>query len=365
MSQPLSIPFYDPRKTYEENYAEGPFGAFANKKIFKQEGESQYDFLGQKIYLPFGIANGPLINGNFVKAALDKGFDIVEYKDVRSRKVKVNPFPNIIPLETNGDITLGAAERGLTQAKDYGQPLTITNSFGIPSMDPDVWQPDLTDAVSYAKKGQVVVGGIQGTVPETGGFAAYLEDFKTVARLLKETGVKIIELNLSCPNEGVANLLCFDYKRSTIVAETVKNELGNIPLLIKIAYFADNEILTKLIHGVGDIVQGISAINTIPAKVYKDRKHSVQALPGEGRLWSGTCGNGIKWAGLEMVKRLKKLREENSYTFVIEGVGGVTTPEDYFEYKEAGADGVMSATGAMWNSYLAQEIKQRVSSLQS
>jgi tRNA-dihydrouridine synthase len=34
------------------------------------------------------------------------------------------------------------------------------------------------------------------------------------------------------------------------------------------------------------------------------------------------------------------------------------TPQDYFDYRQAGADVVMSATGAMWNPYLAQEIKQ-------
>ncbi|MEK9161093.1 MAG: diguanylate cyclase, partial [Patescibacteria group bacterium] len=39
------------------------------------------------------------------------------------------------------------------------------------------------------------------------------------------------------------------------------------------------------------------------------------------------------------------------------GVGGVTRPEDYKEYRDAGADVVMSATGAMWNPYLAKEIK--------
>jgi dihydroorotate dehydrogenase (NAD+) catalytic subunit len=360
MSDQTLTPFYDPEKTYEDNFKDGPFGDFADGEVFKQSGEPHHDFLGQKVYLPFGIANGPLINGNFVKAALDKGFDIVEYKDVRSKKLTVNKFPNIIPLETKGDITLQTAEEGLIQAKDYGKPLTITNSFGIPSMDPDFWQPDITDAVNYAKKGQIVIGGIQGTVPESGGFDAYLKDFITVAKLLKETGVKIIELNLSCPNEGVGNLLCFDTQRSTIVVDKVKNELGNLPLIIKIAYFKDNETLNKLVKGVGNIVQGISAINTIPAKIYKDKDHTEQALPGEGRLWSGTCGNGIKWAGLEMVKCLVKLRGENNYSFSVEGVGGVTVPEDYFEYKKAGADAVMSATGAMWNPYLAQEIKKTI-----
>ena len=46
--------------------------------------------------------------------------------------------------------------------------------------------------------------------------------------------------------------------------------------------------------------------------------------------------------------------------FSITGVGGVMTPEDYLDYRSAGADVVMSATGAMWNPYLAEEIKASV-----
>ena len=61
-----------------------------------------------------------------------------------------------------------------------------------------------------------------------------------------------------------------------------------------------------------------------------------------------------------MTKRLKKLREKYNYSFSIIGVGGVMNPEDYFEYKDSGADCVMSATGAMWNPYLAQEIKKTI-----
>ena len=38
-------------------------------------------------------------------------------------------------------------------------------------------------------------------------------------------------------------------------------------------------------------------------------------------------------------------------------MGGVIRPEDYKAYREAGANAVMSATGAMWNARLAQDIK--------
>ena len=57
-----------------------------------------------------------------------------------------------------------------------------------------------------------------------------------------------------------------------------------------------------------------------------------------------------------MVEKLNKIREKENYKFAIVGVGGVVTPDDYFEYRKAGADLVQSATGAMFNQNLALEI---------
>src|SRR6266568_8032487 len=101
----LNPPFYDPEKTYEENFTDGPFGAFADGEIYEQKGKPQHDFLGQKVFLPFGIPAGPLINGAFVKAALDKGFDIPVYKTVRTRKYQCSPWPNVLAVKIDGDLT--------------------------------------------------------------------------------------------------------------------------------------------------------------------------------------------------------------------------------------------------------------------
>ncbi|MDO8270240.1 MAG: diguanylate cyclase, partial [Candidatus Levybacteria bacterium] len=100
---------------------------------------------------------------------------------------------------------------------------------------------------------------------------------------------------------------------------------------------------------------GISAINTLQAEIVD--KKGEQALPGKNRGRSGVCGATIKWAGIEMVKKLKAIKDDNNYNYSIEGVGGVTTPQDYLDYRNAGANSVMSATGAMWNPHLAQEVK--------
>ncbi len=364
----MPTPFYDPEKTYEENFEQGPFGAFCDGEILNEPkassaegfGELQYDFLGFKVNSPFGIAAGPLINGKFIKAALDKGFDIPIYKTVRTRKYPCHQWPNVVVIKIAGELTAEKMKHGVTVDKNNDKiPELITNSFGVPSRSPEFWQRDLSEAVRHAKNGQIVVGSFQGTTSGAGDIDAYVADFVLGAKLLKETGVKVMEINLSCPNEGSGNLLCFDTERTKRIVEAVKKEIGDTPLIAKIAYFSDTESLKSLVKEIGSLVQAFASVNTLPAVVLGvDGK---QALPGEGRLVSGLCGHAIKWAGLEMVKKLKKLQSELGLSYTIIGVGGVTMADDFFEYRDAGADAVMSATGAMWNPYLAKEIKERLS----
>ena len=353
----MKQPFYDPTLSYEENMSDGPFGEFADSvSIDRADYNPTYSFLGSKVYTPFGIPAGPLINARFVKAAFKKGFDICVYKTVRTRFLPCHPYPNVLAVQLEGDLTLEKAQGELIATSDYAAPLSITNSFGVPSLEPAEWQPDMKTAVEAAGEGQVMVGSFQGTKSTSGNPEDLIADYVLAARLVKETGAKILEANLSCPNEGTADLLCFDVDRVEIIARRIKEEIGNTPLLMKFAYFESNEHLERLVKQVGPIIDGFSAINTIPSSILNE--HGTQALPGEGRLRSGVCGAGIKWAGLDMVKRLARLREHLEMKFALVGVGGVMSVSDYKAYRQAGADAVMSATGAMWQPGLGKEIFQ-------
>lgn len=348
-------PFYDPTKSYKYNFDRGPFGLFSKKTSTPQKGKPTHSFLGHKVYLPFGIPAGPLLNSKFVTAAFKNNFDILTYKTVRTRKYKCHSHPNILSINIDGDLTLRKAKGSLKTGTTYQHPLSITNSFGVPSKDPDWWQKDMAKANKSAKRGQVMIGSFQGTADGSGKFENLLSDYVLAAKLVKQTGTPILEANLSCPNEGKSYLLCFDVERVRQISWAIKKEIGDTPLLLKLAYFETNAHLTKLIKAVGNIIDGFAAINTIPAKVIN--KKNEPALPGEGRLISGICGRSIQWAGLEMTSRLKQLREKLNMNFAIVGVGGVTLASDYNHYISNGADAVMSATGAMWNPILAEEIK--------
>lgn len=335
--------WYDPLKSYDDNYDSGPGQSLLSAETTARGG------------LPFGIPAGPLLNGAYVIAALKAGFDIPVYKTVRTRAYKCHPHPNVLPVAVDGFLDPESSGLQLTTKETYDEPLSITNSFGVPSKPPEVWQPDMEKAARSAEAEQFVIGSFQGTKWENESGDEYDRDWVLGARLVKETGVPTLEANLSCPNEGKAHLLCYDVPRVVKIVDAIKSEIGDTPLKVKIGYF--NEVaLRDFVAKVGPLVQGISAINTIPAEV---RNHSgEQALPGQGRLISGVCGDSIRAAGLSMVERLKALREEMDLSFKITGVGGVMTAEDYLNYRKLGADYVMSATGAMWRPTLAAEVRK-------
>ncbi|MBI2036237.1 hypothetical protein HYT17_01230 [Candidatus Microgenomates bacterium] len=357
----MRTPFYNPLLAYEENFDNGPFGEFADGKVFSNTGEPKHKFLGYKVYSPFGIAAGPLLNSKFVKAAFDKGFDVVCYKTQRSTFFPCNPFPNVLFVEVDGDLTVKKAEESLIgsqKTKKNLDRLTITNSFGNPSRGPKFWQSDMKKAVKMAKKGQLLIASVVGTIKTGESEKDYYEDFAKTAQLAKKSGAKVVEVNLSCPNVTTEGVVCYTPGAVLEICRLTREKIGQTPLLAKIGYFLPKQqlLLEKIIKSILPFVSGISAINTLAAPVVD--KQGNQALPGENRLKSGICGAAIKWAGMDMVRRLVALRKKLKADFAIIGVGGVMFPNDFLDYRKAGADLVMSATAAMWNPNLAVEIKQ-------
>lgn len=360
----MQTPFFDPNKSYQENYDQGPFGAFADGKDLRTNELPKYDFLGFKINIPFGIPSGPLLNSKFCKTAFEKGFDVIHYKTRRSVAFPSNQWPNVLSVEVNGDLTPEKAKKPLLGTTNFDKDpkdLSITNSFGNPSPEPpSVWVEDMKIAVAAAGAGQLLVASVVGTIQQGFSEEDYYNDFARAAEMASQTGVKVIEVNLSCPNVASEGIICYSPEAVLSICKKVKEKIGNISMLIKVGYFSglQQQLLEYIIKATSGYIAGVSAVNTIPAKVVD--KQGQQALPGRNRLTAGICGASIKWAGVDMVKRLKQIREKSGGNFAIVGVGGVMTAEDFKEYRDAGADLVQSATGAMWNPYLAQEIKDEL-----
>ncbi|HEY5599666.1 MAG TPA: hypothetical protein VIK48_03150, partial [Candidatus Manganitrophaceae bacterium] len=131
----------------------------------------------------------------------------------------------------------------------------------------------------------------------------------------------------------------------------VKRAIGAVPLIIKIGYITDPARLAKVAASNAPHVQAISGINTLSFEVVNDA--GKPALPGKDRLRSGVCGAAIRERAMSQAEKIVALKEKEKYDFAVIGVGGVMTTGHILEYFKLGVDAVMSATGAMWDPFLA------------
>lgn len=345
-----SEPTYRIDLSYNENYHRGPFfdGAFPERSL-----RHPASFLGFKVNSRLGVPAGPLLNANWVTAYARLGFDLLVYKTVRTCARSSHPAPNCLVLDIKEAITEKDIGGRLVALQKSEAPqltqMSITNSFGMPSQAPEIWQTDVAKAKAGLKQGQILIVSVVGTPGQRPRLA---DDYADAAAMALEAGAQIIEINLSCPNVvGREGALFSDPDASSEVSSRVKKRIGSIPLLIKIGYIPDIQGLQQVVAANAPHVQGIASVNTLSFEIVNP--DASPALPGKGRLTSGVCGSAIKPCAMNQAARLVQLRQKEGYEFVVVGVGGAMTAEDIQDYFNLGVDAVMSATGAMWDPYLA------------
>ncbi|HET9495008.1 MAG TPA: diguanylate cyclase [Chloroflexia bacterium] len=364
-------PFYDPSLSYQDNYDLGPFGPFAEQpptgvvEALRLPESRWVEVAGLRLRRPVGIPSGPLLNAKYVAAAFRWGYDLAHYKTVRTTRWPAHPAPNVLLVDAPEPVPAGELGRSTFTARPFhqGEPLdlahlSITNSFGMPAQPPGVWQADMEAAARSAGPGQAMIASVTGTPTPDNDPEAFVQDHVRAAAMCAETGAHAVEVNLSCPNLGGHGLMCHDPESSQRVCRAVKEAIGARPLFAKIGDFAPDErgeaMLRSLVAATSPYVQGYGAVNAVPVPV--STAAGEQALPGTGRSMAGVCGAALRATGLDVVSRLNVIRREQGLEYAIIGVGGMMSPEDYFAYREAGADAVQGATGPMWNHALAMEI---------
>ena len=351
MSIPTAHWTYDITKSYDWNYEFGPFNipAYPARSV-----KPSKKFLSFKVNSLFGVPAGPLLNSRWIEAYSKLGYDILTYKTVRTRSYPAHQMPHILYVEKN---------KSKNDSSFIGKPyfskvtsLAITNSFGVPSKDPDVWQEDVKRSLRLLDKGQLLILSIMGTQDGLHSQKEFIQDFIKCAVLAMETSAPVIEVNLSCPNLHGGGVVCYDVDLCGKICEQIKNVIGDVPLIAKIGYFDKEWELIRLLKKINPFIEAVGAINTLQGNII-DLQHKKIHMRQIGL--SGVCGGYIKPYALNSVKTLYKLRDQFKMKFAIIGIGGVTKPEDFESYLAVGADAVQSATGAMTDPYLAFKIYEK------
>lgn len=340
-------PIYDIDKSYLENAEDGPF---FDEPIPQRKWPPQdqwIDFLGFKVATPIGVPAGPLLNARWIDFAADLGFDIPVYKTIRIHEQPSHPLPNVVPVETKGQLIPGRLPefvRPLGRHPDNMNELAITNSFGNPSRTQAYLRHDIPLALSKLHPGQVMIVSVFGT--ERNGITL-TDDFVATAQFAKECGAPIIEANYSCPNlKAEEGCLYFNPDIVFEISSHIVKAIGETPLVIKVGAFPNKEIMRKsMIAAARAGVRAICGLNTISMKVEPPLDSKRQTC--------GICGAPIREAALEFIEKARKIDDDEKLDLTIIGCGGITLPEHFDLFLAAGADVAMTATGMMWDPFLA------------
>jgi dihydroorotate dehydrogenase len=336
-------PIYDIDKTYTENATEGPF--FSGEIPRRPQVKKKHHFLGFSVNSLIGVPAGPLLNARWISLAGKLGFDIPTYKTIRSFAHPGHALPNVVYVDKKGH---------QSSAPDHLSDLTITNSFGMPSQSPDFLLEDIDRANRSLQEGQVMIVSVVGT-PNRG--MSFAEDFVHTAILAVEAGAKIVEANFSCPNVEKAEGILYNspetvHEYTRLIAKAIQP----VPLLIKVGVFPNvHQMKSVFLAAARGGCAGICGINTVSMKI--------DPPLSKDRPLAGVCGGAIRPAALAFLRDAAAIIRENKLDLVLVGCGGITQPEQFDSFFEAGAQVAMSATGMMWDPYLALRYHESISKL--
>ena len=355
---PQIPPIYDIEKSYLDNFENGPFfDQEIPERIFPPK-EQWVDFLGFKVASPIGVPAGPLLNSKWVILAAKLGFDIVTYKTIRSKLHPAHPLPNMIYVDTKGELDSTRHNEVLTQAHippKNMKELAATNSFGIPSRDESFLLEDIQRANRELAPGQVMIVSVVGTHREG---EDYIEDFVETARIALKAGAKIIEIDLSCPNVSACEgSLYTNLDALYEISSKVKQLIGEIPLIIKVGVIDTPELMKSImVEAKRAGVDAICGINTVSMKVVNN---TGAAALGTTRPTAGVCGGPIRVVAMDFIKRASKINRDENLGLTLMVTGGVCEAKHFTQFLEAGADIAMSAVGMMWDPFIAARYHRR------
>lgn len=241
----------------------------------------------------------------------------------------------------------GISTKGLTLIKKDGNPgirihetpSGIMNSIGLqnPSVEEFI-KNDLDFMESFDTEVIANIGGAQ------------VEDYVKSIELISETDIRIIELNISCPNVkegGMAfGIRCPD---ATKVIKEVRKVTDKI-LMVKLSPNAENiqEMAYACVEAGADCLSLVNTFNAIAIDIYK-RKAVFN------NVTAGLSGPAIKPIALRMVKEVY-----DTVKVPIIGMGGIQSWEDAIEFIMAGSTAIQVGTANFVEPTIMIEIIEKM-----
>lgn len=232
-------------------------------------------------------------------------------------------FDEYFPIEKLG----GISSKGLTLEKRdgnkgiriYETPAGLMNSIGL--QNPGVQGFIDEELYFMEEKDTVILANLGGGT---------IEDYIEGVRLLNETNIDFIELNISCPNVKTGGM-AFGIKCESAF-EVVKacKEVSVKPMIVKLSPNAEHiqDMALSCVEAGADALSLVNTFNALAIDIY-ERK------PIFNNITAGLSGPAIKPIALRMVYEVCKIVD-----VPVIGIGGITTATDAIEFIMAGATAI-------------------------
>jgi dihydroorotate dehydrogenase (NAD+) catalytic subunit len=341
------LPRYDIQDSYESNYENSP----EPQHIDLSAVSGKWSFCGLPVPSPLGIPAGPLLNGRWVLYYASLGFDVLTYKTVRSQSVPCYGAPNLVPVECG---QLDGSEFDLPMRKTMDGSWAV--SFGMPSRAPDQWRADVEETRRQLAQDKLLSVSVVATQQEDWSMQDLANDYAQCAKWAVERGADCVETNFSCPNVSTCDgQLYQDADNAALVASVVKEQIGNVPYILKIGRIDEPEKAAMLLEAVHPFVNAIALTNSLATTVV-DRTGQ-PLFDGKQR---GICGDGIRTKSVAQVRMMADIIRQHNYDIELIGVGGVNSASHVRQYLEAGAQAVHLATAVMVEPRVGLQIREEL-----
>ncbi|NQT30552.1 MAG: dihydroorotate dehydrogenase, partial [Candidatus Saganbacteria bacterium] len=161
------------------------------------------------------------------------------------------------------------------------------------------------------------------------------QEYVELAKILnKESTVKGIEINISCPNVTKGGMFfCFDPKATAELVKSVR-KVTSLPIIVKLSpNVTDIALIAKEAEAAG--ADAISLINTLLGMAIDIET----GKPKLGAITGGLSGPAIKPVAVRMVWQVAKVVK-----IPVIGIGGIMDGNDAIEFFLAGASAIQVGT---------------------
>lgn len=262
----------------------------------------------------------------------------VEYIPIRN-EVPIGGDYDSSPLEFLG----GICSKGLTLEprsgnsgrRLYETPMGLMNSIGLEN-------PGIPHFIEHELKYMLAIRENYGTKIIANLSGSDIQSYVEGAKLLSETDVDMIELNISCPNVKAGGMAFgMEPDAAADITATIKTVISSKPLIVKLTPNAPDLVgVAMAVREAG--ADALSLVNTFQALAIDVET----GKPIFDNVCAGLSGPAIKPIALRMVydvaKAMNQLPEDQQIPII--GIGGISTWRDVVEFIMAGATAVQIGT---------------------